>query len=72
MLSVKGIYEKGKIKLNEEVPTERKVEVIVTFLENIEEEGYRKLDLDRFSFKKSKKLLRHYKGSLSNCPVPLH
>jgi len=30
--SVKGIYENGQIVLNEEVPIEDKVEVIVTFL----------------------------------------
>jgi hypothetical protein len=66
MLSVRGIYEKGEITLTEKIPTERKVEVIVTFLENTEEERRQQLNLDQFSFKKSRELLKHYKGSLSD------
>jgi hypothetical protein len=36
MLSVRGIYQKGEIKLKEQVPGDREIPVIVTFLEDIE------------------------------------
>jgi hypothetical protein len=37
MLSIRGVYERGEIKLNEKVTVERDIPVIVTFLEDIEE-----------------------------------
>lgn len=36
MLSVRGVYQKGKIKLKEQVPVDREIPVIVTFLEELE------------------------------------
>lgn len=69
MLSVKGVYENGEVKLKEKIPTPGEVPVIVTFLEEIEEEKPQELDLDQFSFKRSKKLLKDYKGSLSDAVI---
>ena len=37
MLSVRGVYENGEIKLNEKVTAARDIQVIVTFLEAISE-----------------------------------
>ena len=50
MLSVKGVYEKGEVKLKEKIPAdaEREIPVIVTFLEDI---------------KRTKKPLRKYRVS---------
>lgn len=71
MLSVKGVYENGEVRLKEKIPTpgEGEVPVIVTFLEEIAEEKPRKLDLNQFSFNRSKKLLKDYKGSLSEAVI---
>lgn len=38
MLSVKGIYENGKIKLLEDIPLTKRANVIVTILEQEEQE----------------------------------
>jgi len=37
MLSVRGVYENGEIKLKEKVTPDRDIPVIVTFLEDINE-----------------------------------
>ncbi len=42
MLSVKGVYENGEVKLKEKIPTPGEVPVIVTFLEEIEEEKHQR------------------------------
>jgi hypothetical protein len=71
MLSVRGVYERGKIKLKEKVPTTVTTPVIVTFLEDIEKEKEepRKLNLAEFSFNRSRELLKDYKGSLSDAVI---
>ena len=66
MLSVKGTYKDGKVIIREEIKTEKPVNVIVTFLEEVKTPGVRKLDINKFSFKKARKLLESYKGSLSD------
>ena len=38
MLSVRGIYENGQVKLKEKITVEKEVPVIVTFLEDVIEE----------------------------------
>ncbi len=38
MLSVRGIYENGEVKLKETITVEKRVPIIVTFLEDIIEE----------------------------------
>ncbi|MDG6027677.1 MAG: hypothetical protein E3K40_13425 [Candidatus Brocadia sp.] len=69
MLSVKGTYKDGKVILREEIKTEKPVSVIVTFLEEVKTPGVRKLDINKFSFKKARKLLEGYKGSLSDAII---
>ena len=39
MLTVRGIYENGKVKLNEKIPGSKRIPVFITFLEDIEEES---------------------------------
>ena len=65
MLSVKGTYKDGRVIIREKIKTEKPVNVIVTFLEEVKAPVQEKLDLGKFSFKKAKKLLESYKGSLS-------
>ncbi|MEW5802469.1 MAG: hypothetical protein AB1847_10260 [bacterium] len=66
MLAVKGMYENGKIILQEKVKATKPVEVIVTFLEDVEIPTPKKLDLGKFSFSKARELLKDYQGSLSD------
>ncbi len=37
MLTVRGIYENGEIKLKEKISSSRKIPVFITFLEDMEE-----------------------------------
>ena len=64
MLAVKGIYKDGKVFIAEGIKTDKPVNVIVTFLEEVKA-PVKKLDMSRFSFNKARELLADYKGSLS-------
>ncbi len=69
MLSVKGTYKDGRVIIRENIKTEKPVDVIVTFLEEVKAPVEEKIDLNKFSFKKAKKLLESYKGSLSEAII---
>jgi hypothetical protein len=69
MLAVKGVYENGEIKLKEKVSISGEIPVIITFLEDIEKQEIQKPDINKFSFKRSKELLKDYKGSLSDAVI---
>jgi hypothetical protein len=43
--------------------------VIITFLEEVKAPVEEKLDMSKFSFKKARKLLESYKGSLSDAII---
>src|SRR3989304_1758777 len=63
MLAVKGIYKDGMVIIREKIKTEKPVNVIITFLEEVKAPVEEKLDMSKFSFKKTRKLLESYKGS---------
>ena len=65
MLSVKGIFKDGKVIIDEEIKVEKPIQVIVTFLEELETPILEKIDLTQFSFEKAKNLLKNSKESLS-------
>jgi hypothetical protein len=69
MLSVRGVYENGEVKIKEKVSITRETPVIITFLEDLPEEGTKKMDLSEFSFNRSKDILKDYKGSLSDTVI---
>lgn len=69
MISVKGVYENGRVKLKEKVSASGDIPVIVTFLEEIDDEKPETVDLDTFSFKRSRELLKDFKGSLSDAVI---
>jgi len=69
MLSVRGLYEHGSVKLDEKVPISMETPVIVTFLEDVEEEETKRIDLRDFSFNRAKEILKDYKGSLSDAVI---
>jgi hypothetical protein len=69
MLALKGIYENGTVILPFPVPVKRRVEVIVTFLEEIDDTTACKLDLKSFSFVKSREILKDYNGSFADAVI---
>jgi hypothetical protein len=66
MLAIRGIYNRGRIVLQEKVKFSKPVKVIITFLEDIKRSNSKKIDFQKFSFSKSRELLKDYKGSLSD------
>ena len=69
MFAVKGTYKDGMVFIREKIRTETPVNVIVTFLDDIKAPVEEKINLNKFSFKKSKKLLAGYDGALSDTIV---
>ena len=69
MLTIKGIYENGEVKLLTPVLAKKKIDVIITFLEDVKLENERKLDFSKFSFDKARNLLKDYKGNLSDAII---
>ena len=66
MLAVKGIYEDGTITLCEMVSVKEKVNVVVTFLEDLENENKSTLKCADFGFEASRILLKNVKTSFSD------
>jgi len=65
MLTIKGVYDQGRIKLNQDVKFKKVINVLITFLEDADIQDQIPSRKNNFSFKKSKELLKNYKGSLS-------
>jgi hypothetical protein len=66
MVALAGTYQNGVVKLDVDYPTENPVKVIVAFLEELPNQSVKKLSLSDFSFLKSQKKLKNFKGSFSN------
>ena len=69
MLAIKGTYDNGKIKLQEKVAATKPVPIIVTFLEDVKNEHVARFDVKKFAFVKARKILKDYKGSLSDAVI---
>jgi hypothetical protein len=69
MLALKGIYENGSVILPFPVPIKRRVEVIVTFLEEIDDTVVGKVNMKSFSFVKSREILKDYEGSIADAVI---
>lgn len=69
MLTLKGIYDNGTVKFDEEISVDSPVEVSVTFLEDVEKKPRRRLMLSDFSFAESREVLKDFKGSLSDSVI---
>jgi hypothetical protein len=69
MLSIVGTYQNGYVKLNREYTTNTPVNVIVTFIEDIESTSESGISLANFSFAKSRKNLENFTGSFSETIV---
>ncbi len=68
MLALKGIYENGVVKLEEPLDSDRRMKVIVTFLEE-EKSKAKSLSLEDFSFAETRKITSKYNFSLSEAVV---
>jgi hypothetical protein len=69
MLSIAGTYQNGYLKLEKDYSTKKPVKVIVTFLEDNQNESDNGLTLTDFSFSKSRKNLQNYKGSFADTVI---
>jgi len=69
MLAIKGIYENGQVILQKKPKRNKRMKVIVTFLEEIDKQKLRKIDLSKFTFKRSREILKNYTGSLSDVVI---
>ena len=69
MLAVIGTYQNGYVKFDRDLSFKNPVKVIITFLEEIENTSDQGFRLSDFSFSKSKKLLKDYKGSFSDSVI---
>lgn len=69
MVAVVGTYQNGYVKLDKDYSSDVPVKVIVTFLEEIQNESSVGLSLSDFSFAKSQKNLENFKGSFSDTVV---
>jgi hypothetical protein len=69
MLTIKGIFKGGEIKLHQEVKFDKQVDVLVTFLDDVEAKTKKPAGKKVYSFKASRNLLKDYKGSLSDAVV---
>lgn len=68
MLTLKGVYENGVVKLDESLDSDKRMRVIVTFLE---EEGSKAKSLspEDFSFAETRRITSKYNFSLSEAVV---
>ncbi len=70
MIALTGTYHNGRLALDEPIGTDKPMKVIVTFLEETNTLVLKKGNIrERFSFDKSRELLKDYKGSLSDAVI---
>jgi hypothetical protein len=69
MVAVVGTYQNGYVKLDKDYSSDVPVKVIVTFLEEVQNESSVGLSLSDFSFAKSQKNLENFKGSFGDTVV---
>ena len=70
MIALTGTYHEGYIQLEEPIETDKPIKVIVTFPEDTKSVKPDKGNIrERFSFDKSRELLKGYKGSLSDAVI---
>ena len=67
MLTLKGTYENGVVTLEKPLKSDRKMPVIVTFLD--EDQQQKALSLENFSFRKTREKTRQYSFSLSDAVI---
>lgn len=66
MVVIAGTFENGVIKLEEDVKSERSLKVEVTFLDDVDVKVSRRLTMNDFSFKESRRILSKLTSPLSD------
>jgi hypothetical protein len=69
MIALSGIYQDGVVLFDEKISIKRPMKVIITFLEDIDNDENAELKFSDFSFTKSRKILENYKGSFSHSVI---
>ena len=70
LVTVEGIYHNGQVHLNDKIPFDHEMKVIVTFLEDpITKPKTKRLTFNDFSFRKTLEALSGYKGSFSDAVI---
>ncbi len=71
MLAIKGFYENGRVVIPSPQPLQRqrRMAVVVTFLKGIEESTMSRSPAPRYSFAKSRELLKECAVSLADAVV---
>jgi hypothetical protein len=69
MHAIKGIYENGRVSLQEDFPIKGPVPVIIMFPEGSEARSRPSVDLNRFSFRKAQALLEELEEPLSTTVI---
>ncbi len=69
MVALVGTYQNGYVKLDKDYLSNNPVKVIITFLEDVQTNSENGLSLSDFSFAKSQKNLKDYKGSFSDSVI---
>jgi len=69
MLAVKGFYENGRVVIPSPPPLQRRMAVVVTFLEEIEEIATSSSPSPKYSFAKSRELLKDCTVSFADAVV---
>jgi len=66
MLAISGTYENGKLILNEKIKNSKPINVIVTFLDDVQIIQDDNISIKEFSFLESQNILKELKGSISD------
>ena len=73
MLTLKGTYYNGIVKLEDKIKTDKPVKIIVTFVEEIKKPQKKKtrkrLKLSDFHFYEARELSKDFKGSLADAVI---
>ena len=69
MLSIKGTYKDGVVKLDQPITSNKSRKVIVTFLDEEHQEEHTRLTKRQFSFSQSREQTKRYKGNLSDAII---
>ena len=69
MIAVNGVYENGIVRLDRQIQAQKKMKVIVTFLDEELAENTHRFTTKDFSFLKSREKSKRFKGSLSDAVI---
>ena len=69
MLQIAGTYYKGKVHLEEIIPTDHPIKVTVVFEEDVDKAKLKRLKFSDFSFTRSREILKNKEWSFSDTVI---